>query len=68
MQYVKPCCNKVDGYFQDEMGHWHKTGTIGGQLVRSQRHAENMAMTRALRTATQKGYLKPYGNTFKYKG
>ena len=67
MQYVKPCCSKVDGYYQDTMGHWHKTGKIGEQLVRSERHAEHMAMTQALRTATANGYMKPYNNTFTVK-
>ena len=67
MNYVKSCCNKVDGYMQDELGHWHRTGMIGNQRIRSQRHAENMAMTRALRTATQNGYMKPYNNTFEVR-
>lgn len=57
MRYVKSCCPKVDGYYQDQMGHWRKTGKIGEQLVRSERGAENMAMSRALRQANVEGYI-----------
>lgn len=68
MSYVNSCCPKVDGYYQDELGYWKKTGRIGNQRVRSERHAQNMAMTRALRTATQRGYIDPVTNTMTYKG
>ena len=67
MKYVKSCCDKVDGYMQDELGHWRKTGKIGNQRVRSQRGAENMAMSRALRTAVTRGYIDPSMN-LTYKG
>jgi hypothetical protein len=53
MSYVKPCCEKIDGYYADELGHWRKTGRVGGQKVRSERHAQHQAMHRAIRTAYQ---------------
>lgn len=62
MKYVNSCCKKVDGYMQDELGHWRKTGRIGNQLVRSERGAENMAMSRALRKAVTNGYIDPVTN------
>ena len=57
MKYVKSCCNKVDGYMQDALGNWRKTGKIGNQRVRTERGAENMAMSRALRQANVEGYI-----------
>ena len=67
MNFVKPCCNKVNGYMQDELGRWRETGKVGNMTIRSERHAENMVMQRALRKATTNGYMQPYGN-FTYKG
>ena len=67
MNFVKPCCSKVNNYMQDELGRWKKTGKVGNMTIRSERHAENMVMQRALRDATTNGYMKPYGN-YTYKG
>lgn len=54
-KWVRECCPKVDGYYQNEYGAWVETGKIGNQPVRSERHAEHMAMERAWRTAVQNG-------------
>ena len=42
---------------QDALGNWRKTGKIGNQRVRTERGAENMAMSRALRQANVEGYI-----------
>ena len=48
MKFVKPCCNKVNGYMQDELGKWKATGKVGNMTIRSERHAENMVMQRGI--------------------